>query len=387
MPLEFAPQCCDADFYLMLGQGCADSLSWCWHPLRPIGAQLYFSLPFRLGLAKQWLIPLNALLVLASVWIGTLALGALVSKRERWHTIFFALACGAVHVFFVFGLIRNSLSDLPAAVGVLASIWMLVLGTLREDKRLYVASGAALGMGVITRAFYLYPALANVALVCLLTARKKPARALGLRFAIAFAAPIALQFYVTHAFTHDWSFIDRASTKAGEQLHFETITYGYDTLLPARGYRYDAAECFHESATMADAFRRHEWGEALCLVARRQWFYFGSYTTTGKVYLTDAAERRFSTMFLAANVLAALAAVAFVFRTVKRLPILLALAAMLGCIWAEGSGIIPEARFMVVLYVAMWLVAIAFAVDLAPCLISRVRIAMERRNALRASEP
>jgi hypothetical protein len=186
------------------------------------------------------------------------------------------------------------------------------------------------------------------------------------------AAPIALQFGVTHSRTGSWAFIDPHWTKWAEQLHFETTWYGYDTVLPASGRPYDAVACF-ETRGFADAMRKREWGELFCILSRRQWFYFGSFLWGGKVYLSHADERHFSSAFLVVNAFALLGAVAWMLRLSKRIPLMLPPLVLLGAIWAEGSLIIPESRFVMALNVALWMFAVAGAYVAFPELWGRFR--------------
>jgi hypothetical protein len=364
VPLEFAPECCDADAYVELGRLCAEHLKACWHPLRPIGAVYYFSLPFRLGLPAAWIIVLNAMLLLTTATIGLRAMTALLPRMTRLSRAALGLAWPLVHLFFMGGTIRNSLSDGPSAAVAMISMWALLLAARRKSLWLSAAAGGALGLSVLIRAFYLYPALLTAGCVVVLTFFDKKARPSTASFCAALAAPILLQLCATHANTGAWSFIDPASVAAGEKLHFETDAYGYDTLLPLRGYYYSAPECFRHSSTMGDAIRKHEWGDAACLVGRREWFYFGSYVSGGKTYLTRAQDRHFSAPFLLANCLALGVALFWAFSRAARARLLLAPLTFFGASLVEASLIIPEARFMMAVHVALWVFALMGAHDL-----------------------
>jgi hypothetical protein len=263
-------------------------------------------------------------------------------------------------------VIQNSLTDVPAAAAAMSAIWLLVLAGARSKRRGYAAAGLAVGIAVSLRAFYLYPALlAAGAMVAMVLLRKLALRHAA-PFWIALALPIAIQFATTHARTGSWSFIDERSTKMGEELHFETTTYGYDTLLRGGGgaFRYEASQCFQASRGMADAARKHEYGEIICLLARRQWFYFGSFVRGGQVYLSAARDRGFSALFLAVNAIALLAAVSWVVRWSKHPWLLAVPGTLLGAVWAEGSLIIPESRFMMAFNVVLWLLVLAGVHDL-----------------------
>lgn len=357
MPLQFAPECCDAQVYVALGQACSERVQDCWNSLRPTGAVVYFSLPFRLGLRAEWIIVLNAVLAIAAAAVGFRAMTALLPRTTPASRAALALAFPTAHAFFMAGTVRNSLSDGPSAAFALISMWVLVLAMKRKSRWRYVVAGGALGLSTIVRAFYLYPALVAAGSLVLLALFDRRARLSTALFCLALAAPILLQVGATHANVNAWSFIDPASTAAGERLHFETDAYGYDTLLPARGYYYSAPECFRDSSTMGDAFRKHAWRDAACLVLRRQWFYFGSYVSAGGTYLARASDRHFSVWFLGANGIAAVVALFWALSDRSRARRLLVPLVFFGASLGQASLIIPEARFLMAVQVALWMFA------------------------------
>src|SRR5882672_4023421 len=175
MPLEFAPQCCDAPNYVALGEACAKQLTACWHGLRPTGALIYFSLPFRIGLPGESIIVLNALFTLLSAIAGAIALADLSTRKTRASRILLAVGAVVAHACFMAGTIRNSLSDVPAAAVAMLSLWLLILAGSRQRLWLYAAAGAALGIATVLRAFFLYPALLSAGCATLLMHfRKEP---------------------------------------------------------------------------------------------------------------------------------------------------------------------------------------------------------------------
>lgn len=358
-PMTLAPQCCDATDYVALGERCSRELLSCWHGMRPMGAELYFSLPFRLGLGAEWTIALNALVMAASGVLGLLALRSLLPNPTRLAVILLAAGLLVAHLSFAGALIRNTLSDLPAGGSALVAIWTLTLAASWRKRPLYAAAGLALGLCAMIRAFYLYPALACASVALALLAWRRNTRVEALLFASGFLFPILLQMTATHHFTGAWAFIDPTATAYGEDLHFRTVTYGYDTVLPMRGVRYDAPECFRTAEGMLDAVAKHAWSEVSCLVAYREWFYFGSYTPWGRVYLTDTSERHQSVALLLSNVVVVTVASVWILLRARRMPVLLSIFVFLGAIWGEATAIIPETRFLIVFYVAAW----AFAVS------------------------
>src|SRR6185436_20657968 len=123
MPLSFAPECCDAQNYAAIGAACAANYKDCWHALRPTGAVIYFSLPYRVGLAGEWVIVLNLLLVLASAALGYRAMAELSSGTTRLSRPLLALGSFLAHAAFMAGTIRNSLSDGPSSAIAMISMW------------------------------------------------------------------------------------------------------------------------------------------------------------------------------------------------------------------------------------------------------------------------
>jgi hypothetical protein len=129
---------------------------------------------------------------------------------------------------------------------------------------------------------------------------------------------------------------------------------------------------------MGDAVRRGKWSDFTCLLAHRQWFYFGSFVPRGEAFLVDPAQRYFSASFFACNVFALLVTIAWLFRQVRRVWPLVVCAALLGAIWAQGSLIVPESRFLMVVHVVLWVLAAAAAHEFLPELYERWNLARLR---------
>ena len=360
---EFSQQCCDTGQYLALGQSCSENLKDCWHDLRPIGAAFYFSLPFRFGVLPEWIIVLNAILIILAMGIGLRAMTELC-RTTRASRAALALALLLAHGFFMSGTIRNALSDGPSACAVMLSMWTLVLAMKRRKLWLHALAGGALGLAVIVRSFYLYPALIAAACVVLLALANKQSRLPAALYCVALAGPILAQFSATHARVHSWSFIDPGTAASAEKLHFQTDAYGYDTLMPAKGYYYRSRQCFGNVSNMEEAIREHAWGDALCLIKEREWFYFGSYVSAGRTYLSRPEERHFSLGFLLANGLAVLVAAWWAFAQRDRARLLIVPTVFYGASLAEASLIIPESRFVMAVHVVLWMFASAGIHDL-----------------------
>jgi hypothetical protein len=354
--------CCDAFHYMGLGQRCAAEVVQCWDRLRPIGAALYFSVPFRLGLPpRDFGFVFNLLLAVAAAVLAARAVTSLLSHSTRASRAGILGVSLISHVLLTWRASDSFVSDVPAAVAMTSSIWLLILGHGRNQDRYFAAAGAALGMAAWLRSYYLYPAVATAICYAVVTLarRQRPARAI--LFCLLLAFPVTVQLSATRVHTGTWSFIDSRVTANQQRLHFENATFGYDTLVrpSVRGFRHDAPQCFERATGFGDAARKGHWGELACLLAYRQWFYLGSYTPGGEIYLVDPEQRRFSRAFFALNLLAVLAAALWAFGTRDRALLLAPAVVLLGAVWGEGSIIIPESRFLMGFHMTTWVFAAA----------------------------
>src|SRR5262249_42369096 len=110
MPIDLGQQCCDANDYLTIGRVCALRFEGCWDPLRPIGAGLYFSLPFRLGMAPRGVILFNVLMLLGAACSGVAVMVALLRTRSRLSLLLFWVLQIAIYGWLVGRSVANSLS-------------------------------------------------------------------------------------------------------------------------------------------------------------------------------------------------------------------------------------------------------------------------------------
>ena len=367
MSLGFSPQCCDAEHYLEIGKTCATALADCWEPLRPIGAALYFSLPHRLGLPPEALIALNLLLVGASVALGWLALAALWPRSDRPTAVYRILALALVHAWFLWAGSWNALTDVPAAVLALLAIWLFILGVVQEGLGYPIGAGVALGLATITRAFYLYPALLAAGGWLLVAVVRRQRRLAALLFLLGAMAPAVGQVALTHSRVGVWSFIDPGKTEWAKRLHFKSRFSGYDTVLlpaPPHPVRQDAGSCFSRSSDVLDAIEKRDLTAVACVMLRRQYFHFGSYSRWGAIYLTSATERQFSLLYFFLNLLlAVLAAAAFAVSGRPRAMLVPGL--LMAGILFQSSILTPEARFLMVIQVGLWSVALGALPTLA----------------------
>jgi hypothetical protein len=129
MMLGFAPQCCDAFDYLTIGEQYATSKIGSWNSARPIGAQVYFSVPFRLGVPPELIVAQNLVLMALSVTLVFLVLRrGMGSPAGRIPVAPCWLASGLAHVLFMLAPARNALTDVPAASLALSGLSLAMLG-------------------------------------------------------------------------------------------------------------------------------------------------------------------------------------------------------------------------------------------------------------------
>lgn len=366
-----AEQCCDAGVYLYLAKFCAEGgIDGCWHNLRPMGAQLYFSLPLRLGLGEDGVVPFNALALCLSA-LGAVAVTLLLPRSDPsrsgpglWVQGLLGLAFLGIHVAFAGAMVRYALTDLPAGAATLVGVWLLVVGAVRGGRLAFLGAGFAIGASATIRAFYFYPALICGVVVAAICARQRATWVGGFLFLLGLAAPLYVQIGFTHRLAGTWAFMESSSVGLAFRDQLTDTAYGRETILPRGVFVYDAPNCFERTHGLADAIQKHAWSEALCLIGYKEWFYFGSYTPAGRVYLHAPSERIFSVPVLIANIGALLAATVWVLRHARQHPLLIAAFLYLGAIWAEASSLRPEARYIVVVHIAAWIFALAGAAEM-----------------------
>jgi hypothetical protein len=350
LQLAFSPQCGDAVGYLELGQACAAGWDRCWEPLRPVGAILYYSLPYRLGLRPESIIVVNWLLALGSVALmyETTRRLAPGSSGLRWSRL---LAILVGHLLFLGSPSWNSLSDLPATVFALAGVQCMLLAHELDRWWCHLATGLLLGISVSLRAFYLYPAVLTVAALLLASVRQ-PRRLLRRCAVLVVLLPIACQYGETYRRSHMIGFLYPPVEKLGRRIHFQSTLAGYDTSLTG-AVPYDAKDCFRQSRNFKDAVEKRDGAALACVLGRRYAFYLGTYTAGGKVYITSPAERHKSTLLLIVNSLVLAAASARLGLRGRR-PESILVGAFLLMVFAQSLFIVPEARFLYAVLVWMW---------------------------------
>ena len=362
MELAFGPQNGDAVSYLELGSACA-TLGWprCWDPLRPMGAVLLYSLPYRLKLPPESIIVLNWLLLLGSVaW--TYRTVRLLQPGERWRRWPRLAAIVVGHLLFFWRPSWNALSDVPATVFALAAMQGLLLARVEDRWWRHLTTGLCLGASVWLRAFYLYPAMVT-AVAFILASVRQPRQLLRRSAVLVMLLPIALNFYETYRRTSLIGYIYPPVEALGRRMHFQSTLAGYDSAMGGP-LRYEAKECFGKSHTFEDAVNKKDISALACVLTRRYAFYFGTYTVGGTVYIATAAERHKSAVLLIVNSLVLVAALARLGLR-RRRPESLLVGLFVLTVVAESLFIVPESRYLYLVFVWMWCDLLCVLVDAA----------------------
>ena len=343
---------------------------------------LYASLPFRLGVPPESLILLNLALVAVSALLAARFIRAFwPSPGMAAGLLRYAIAF-LPHVLFLWATCFNSLSDAPAAALLLSGVWLTCI-TIAERRGPAVAalSGFLIGLSAFLRLSYLYPALIAGATFLVVAAYRRSVPAVRIAaFAAALIAPLCLQVGRTYAHTRSWTYIDAGANALLKSTHLDSALYGYDTIVPrwagplperqrlnpdfvflqgglAAGY--EARSCFSEVTGLVPALQHGDFAGALCLVAKRQSFYFCSYAMLGRVYLPSPGARHWSRWLFALNSLLFGLTLYWLLVNADRTVGVFALA-LLSSIWLVATVSVPEQRFFAVVSIFMWIVGLAF---------------------------
>lgn len=392
----FLPQCCDAQGYLQRGKDCAKGGDGaCYDALRPMGSSLWFSLPFRLGLPLNSLIVAHILLFFISVTLSSLALSRWTTKLSspagsplKWpHRPLLWALNALVHWIFFYPVMLNTLSDAPAAFFAVNAIWILLLNQIKRSYALLGVAGVMLGLAAWIRVFYLYPVLFVLTVFLLLWARDRDRRVGELAFLLALV-PIFLQFNATFQ-RHDYvSYLERSQSRKWSSIHLNSDLMGYDTLIdPIRRHKWPSG-CDVRSG-LAGSWDERNVSGAICLIAKRSVFYFGSYSP--RTYVGGLSQnggeawemREWSNGLL---FLSALAVLFFILFFAKLCSVSagarsgIVATSLPALVVGEGLLVIPEQRFVIVFHVVTWSVFLAFiTVFVARVFELRVESSADRR--------
>ena len=376
----FAPQCCDAMGYLELGHRCFAE-GRCWHGLRPLGMALYASLPYRLGLPQESLIYFNLGLVLVSVILAARFIRAVWPATGTVLSFMRYPIALVPHVAFLWAVCFNSLSDAPAAALALSGLWLTCITVV--ERRGPVAAGASgllLGLSAFVRLSYVYPVLLFGAVyAAIVVCRRRVPAANAMALLAALLAPLSLQVARTFAHTGTWSYSDPSVNVYVVSLHPQSALYGYDTIVPPwqgpdparppsnpdvialyQGFAvgYDARSCFTGRTGLVPALRDGDVAGALCLLVKRQFFYFGSYARLGAVYLPSPETRVWSRWLCVINIVPVALTLYGLLICADHVVGVLVLV-LLSSIWLVATVPPPEQRFFATVHISMWVIALA----------------------------
>lgn len=290
--LLFDPQCCDAVEYLDMGLRCATNGN-CYDTLRPLGIVYWFSLPYRLGIAPEWLIVLQGAMLLLSALLGALAMQSWWLRRHQTssshpvRTLCALLLCSVLaHILWFYPLLWLSLSDMPASLMALIGIWLLCLSQHRHRLGLQCLAGLCLGIACSLRTFFLYPLFGMLALWLLLTLAQTGNDSRNLRItALAILSaliPVGLQYSATLQQSGVFSYLDSSWASHWSSRHLDDSASGYDTVsfAPYRWYQSPCRDATNEAAkSVALSVAERDPAALACLMLGRLYFYLGSYSS------------------------------------------------------------------------------------------------------------
>jgi hypothetical protein len=343
---------------------------------------LYASVPYRLGLPPESLILFNLGLVIVSSCLAARFARTFWPVTGRTLGFMRYVIAAFAHVAFLWVMCFNSLSDAPAAAFALSGLWLTCTTTVGRGGMLAAgAAGALLGLSAFLRVSYLYPVLVLGAVWAVMRACHRCLLARGTAaFLVALIAPLWLQVARTHAHTGSWRYVDSAAESYLLSLHLGSTLYGYDTMVPSwqtapeqprrfdpdlvvldqgSAVGYEARSCFEDRPGLLPALHHGDLLGALCLIARRQSFYFGSYAGPGVVYLSSPDARVWSPWLCVINGLP-LALTLYWLLTVERRVGIIALA-FVSSLWLIATVSQPEQRFVAPVSIFTWAVGLSAA--------------------------
>jgi hypothetical protein len=272
---QFLPQCCDAVLYLLQGQTCATS-NECYDQLRPVGAQLWFSLPYRFGLPAEILILVHWLLLFFSIALSVKAISTLYADTLCLHHKLILSFCSAlIHLVFFWPVMSLALTDAPAALFLLIAIWLLLLQGKTSSASQLACAGLLLGLSAWIRFAYFYPLLAALAVYVVLWLFDKQRRYVELLLLTALI-PIAIQFSATFFHHGTFGFLGPDATRGLSSEHSLSTAAGQENILPQQQYLWPTPCARHIG--IEQAWQENDLASATCLMANRFYFSFGSYS-------------------------------------------------------------------------------------------------------------
>lgn len=295
---ELWAQCCDALQYQQVGENCAINGD-CYDNLRPMGAALWFSIPYRLGVSPANLVWMHFLLIGASVMLSVKVFRAMAAQAfirpfmfNKLQLLVLFLASITVHFIFFLPVLFHTLADAPAGLLALCGFWLLCLGHTRQSNAwTYAAAGICLGMAAWLRIFYLYPLLLVMAFYALrqVVSTKKKGE---LDFIFMALLPLVIQYSSTYHIAGHFSYVSKQESASWKSIHLTDSAIGYDTVMPAKdipeqAHRY-YSDCSINFPGIIGAWQQGAYSDAVCIVLHKVNFYFGSYMP--RTYITYPSE-------------------------------------------------------------------------------------------------
>ncbi len=289
---DLLPQCCDAGSYMQFGQECAKDIHACYGDLRPIGDYLWFSLPLRLGMSSEGIIPIHMAIALWSVVFCTFVLKRFLVSQcgmtvNRYFYGLLFLSSAVVHAVFLCPTIFNTLSDPPSAVMLLTGLGLLVLSRIHVGSQhvktiLLLFAGVFLGLSAWVRAFYLYPVLFCVLTYFCLWVFHKERQWKELLLLVA-VLPVAIQFFVMHRVYGTFSYLRQDTQSEWMQVHLNAPFIGFDTVMPRNGYFWSPQHC-ESQVGIVNGLQQRDYKGVYCVISERMRFYLGTYNSKTYIY-------------------------------------------------------------------------------------------------------
>jgi hypothetical protein len=295
--LKIAPQCCDAGSYIGYGSECAVN-GKCYGELRPMGDYFWFAAPQKFGWPLESLVVANLVLMAISVLLSTIAFKKILLLKGRFAigrapVIFFLLFSLVIHAVYLQPTIFNTLSDPPANLFLLCSIWLLMLAHFNSSGGLavemqYLASGLCMGLAVWLRAFYLYPVIAGLAIYLILWIFSKNKQYENLLLLLALL-PVGVQVITMHKAYGSYSYLQKETTSSWSSTHLNQPFVGYDTIFPRADYVWKPQHC-DSKVGILNGLKAMDFKSLGCVISGRLYFYLGTYEPVTYIF-TDRTNQ------------------------------------------------------------------------------------------------
>lgn len=275
--IDLANQCCDADEYLDMGYLCAKA-GYCYNPLRPIGAALWFSMPYAFNTSE------NIFFYIHVILLALIGISVFYLLKKILPTCIFLLAS----LFLTWPTFFHTLTDTPATLFFIEGVVLALLGMNRNSAIIFFLAGISLGLSALLRAAYFYPLVVASILFFIYWLWQKN-RQWPAVLVISLFIPLLLQFFSVWKYTGHWRFLSEGNGRSMMSLHLNSAAPGYDTYLPQTS-AYWSLNCTAQ-AGLLPSLKSADIPSSICILKSRLSFYLGSYAPS--TYLGNKARNFF----------------------------------------------------------------------------------------------